>query len=214
MIIHKSLNQVAFENTYYLENDDHLLVVDPGSNWEDIYQKIQKINKPVAAILLTHTHYDHIMSLDKVRAEFGHPPVYVSKEEAAWLYQPLDNLSGLDRHQDLPDVICQPAEEIVQLDQAYHIEGFHFYALATPGHSEGSLSYVFPDDHLVLSGDALFRETIGRADLPTGDFDTLIRSIKEQLLTLPSHYQVYPGHGRATSIHHEKLFNPFLQGGA
>lgn len=67
MKIHKTVNPVAYENTYYLEGENHLIVVDPGSHWEAIRQTIEKINKPICAILLTHAHYDHIMSLDLVR---------------------------------------------------------------------------------------------------------------------------------------------------
>ena len=71
MKIHKTVNPVAYENTYYLEGEKHLIVVDPGSHWEAIRQTIEKINKPICAILLTHAHYDHIMSLDLVRETFG-----------------------------------------------------------------------------------------------------------------------------------------------
>uniref|UniRef100_UPI0012905C4B MBL fold metallo-hydrolase n=1 Tax=Streptococcus suis TaxID=1307 RepID=UPI0012905C4B len=88
MIIHKSVNPVAVQNTYYIENDSHLLVVDPGSDWGKIQAIIEKIGKPIAAILLTHTHYDHIMSLDILRETYDFPPVYVAESEASWLYTP------------------------------------------------------------------------------------------------------------------------------
>ena len=107
MKIHKTVNPVAYENTYYLEGEQHLIVVDPGSHWEAIRKTIETINKPVCAILLTHTHYDHIMSLDLVRDTYGNPPVYVAESEASWLYTPVDNLSGLPRHDDMADVICK-----------------------------------------------------------------------------------------------------------
>ncbi|MBF0818510.1 MBL fold metallo-hydrolase [Streptococcus acidominimus] len=210
MKLHKTINPVAYENTYYLENDSHLIVVDPGSDWASIRQMIEKLKKPIAAILLTHTHYDHIMSLDLVRDHFGVPPVYVAASEAHWLHTPEMNLSGLARHDDMDNVICRPAEKTFQYDTAYHIEGFHFSVVETPGHSIGGVSFIFPEQELVITGDALFREAIGRTDLPTSNFDDLIRGIKSKLLTLPSHYQVYPGHGQATTIAHEKVFNPFL----
>ncbi|CNU32488.1 metallo-beta-lactamase superfamily protein [Streptococcus pneumoniae] len=85
MKIYKTVNPVAYENTYYLEGEKHLIVVDPGSHWEAIRQTIEKINKPICAILLTHAHYDHIMSLDLVRETFGNPPVYIAESEASWL---------------------------------------------------------------------------------------------------------------------------------
>lgn len=162
------------------------------------------------AVLLTHTHYDHIMSLEKVREHYAAPPVYVAESESSWLYTPTDNLSGLARHADLDDIICRPAEEFFSYETDYNLGGFHFYVLATPGHSIGGVSLVFPDDRLVLTGDALFRESIGRTDLPTGNMEQLLTSIREKLLVLPKDYAVYPGHGHDTTISHEKIFNPFL----
>ena len=184
-------------------------MVDPGSHWEVIRKTIEKINKSVCAILLTHTHYDHIMSLDMVRETFGNPPVYVAESEASWLYTPVDNLSGLPRHDDMADVVAKPAEHTFTFHEEYQLEEFRFTVLPTPGHSIGGVSLVFPDAHLVLTGDALFRETIGRTDLPTGSTEQLLHSIQTQLFTLPN-YDVYPGHGPATTIAHEKTFNPFF----
>ena len=211
MKLHRTTNAIAAENTYYLENEKHLILVDPGSDWPVVEATIRKLDKPIAAILLTHTHYDHIMSLEKVRENFDQPPVYVAEKEASWLYSPLDNLSGQARHDDLPDVVCQPAEHFFQYEEEYNLAGFQFKVVETPGHSWGGVSFVFPKDELVITGDALFRETIGRTDLPTGHFDQLIIGIKEKLLTLPGHYKVYPGHGFDTTINHEKVFNPFLR---
>ncbi len=208
MKVHRSFNHVAGENTYYLENEEHLLIVDPGSDWPTIQTTIEKIGKPISAILLTHTHYDHILSLDLVREHFGQPPVYVAESEREWLQDP--TLNGLARHDELENQLFQPADHVFQYQEPYDLDGFHFSVLSTPGHSIGGVSFVFPESELVLTGDALFREAIGRTDLPTGDFDTLIASIKEQLLTLPSHYTAYPGHGHETTIAHEKVFNPFL----
>ena len=210
MKILRTLNDAAYENTYYLVNEEAVLLVDPGSNGDDILAQLTAINKPLAAILLTHTHYDHIMSLDLVRQHFNHPPVYVSEKEAAWLGSPIDNLSGLDRHSDMEDVIAAPADFFFENNTDYHIAGFHFKVVPTPGHSWGSVSFIFTDDEIVLSGDALFRESIGRTDLPTGNFDELINSIKENLFTLPNHFSVFPGHGFDTTIGHEKTFNPFF----
>ena len=209
MKIHKTVNPVAYENTYYLEGENHLIVVDPGSHWEAIRQTIEKINKPICAILLTHAHYDHIMSLDLVRETFGNPPVYIAESEASWLYTPVDNLSGLPRHDDMADVVAKPAEHTFIFHEEYQLEEFRFTVLPTPGHSIGGVSIVFPNAHLVLTGDALFRETIGRTDLPTGSMEQLLHSIQTQLFTLPN-YDVYPGHGPATTIAHEKTFNPFF----
>lgn len=210
MEIIKILNQIARENTYLLVNEKAILLIDPGSNGREILAKLDELEKPVAAILLTHTHYDHIMSLDLVRQHCGHPPVYVSDKEASWLYTPVDNLSGLPRHDDLVDVIMEPAEQTFQYNEIYDIADFQFEVRQTPGHSCGGVSFVFAEEECVITGDALFKEAIGRTDLPTGNFDTLISSIRQELFTLPGHFIVYPGHGMATSIGHEKTFNPFF----
>ena len=209
MKILRTLNDAARENTYYLVNEEAVLLIDPGSNGDDILAQLKEINKPIAAILLTHTHYDHIMSLDLVRETFGNPPVYVAESEASWLYTPVDNLSGLPRHDDMANVVAKPAEHTFVFHEEYQLEEFRFTVLPTPGHSIGGVSIVFPDAHLVLTGDALFRETIGRTDLPTGSTEQLLHSIQTQLFTLPN-YDVYPGHGPATTIAHEKTFNPFF----
>ncbi|MGG6797374.1 UNVERIFIED_CONTAM: MBL fold metallo-hydrolase [Streptococcus canis] len=203
-------NPVAGENTYLLETEKASLLVDPGSNGKRIIDQIKKLNKPLAAILLTHTHYDHIMSLEEVRQAFDRPPVYVAQEEESWLYTPEMNLSGLIRHADLPDIICQPAEEIFQYQTDYNIADCQFTVVPTPGHSAGGVSFIFPKEDVVFTGDALFRESIGRTDLPTGNYEQLIHSIKTQLFSLPNHYQVYPGHGPSTTISHEKNGNPFF----
>lgn len=203
-------NEIASENTYILENQNSLIIIDPGSNGQDIISRIESIDKPIAAILLTHTHYDHIISLDFVREQFDWPPVYVSPKEASWLFTPKNNLSGLIRHADIPDVITRPAEQLFISDKSYHIDDFNFTVVETPGHSVGGVSFIFDDEELVVTGDALFYESVGRSDLPTGDFDQLVMSINEKLLTLPNHFQVFPGHGKPTTIGHEKNFNPFL----
>ena len=160
MKIYRTVNPVAYENTYYLENGHSLILVDPGSDWATIQKQIDRIGKPIVAILLTHTHYDHIMSLEKVRQTYHFPPVYVHSAEASWLSSPVDNLSGLDRHADLEDVVCKEADFLYDIRSDYQIADFHFYVLETPGHSAGGVSIVFPEDHLVLSGDALFAKPL------------------------------------------------------
>lgn len=194
------------ENCYLIYNDEYLLIVDPGSDEQNIRTFIQKTNKKVLAILLTHTHYDHIGAVESLRKEYQ-VPVYVSPLEQAWLSDPQLNLSGLGRHDDMPDVIVRPAEvEFTYSD--YEIGGMRFSVMPTPGHSIGSVSFLFDD--FVISGDALFKGSIGRTDLPTGNMDQLLFSIETYLFTLPDELPVYPGHGDATTIGHEKKTNPFF----
>ena len=207
MKIRRILNPVAQENTYILENDTACLVIDPGSDTSAILAELKAIDKPVAAILLTHTHYDHIMSVEAVRQAYN-PPVYVTEAEKDWLMSPIDNLAGLPRHDDMEDVIVNPAEHYFDFTEDYNIKNFQFKVVPTPGHSIGGVSFIFDREETVFSGDALFKETIGRWDLPTGNHEQLLTSIQEQLFTLPNHYRVFPGHGWDTTIGHEKVFNP------
>lgn len=208
MKILKHTNQVALENTYFLINEKAILVIDPGSDSQVLINILKQFQLPVAAILLTHAHFDHIMSIDVIRQHFNHPPVYVSPLEADWLGSPNDN--GSARHPELGDVIISPADTLFEDYKTYNISGFTFKLVPTPGHSHGSVSFVFEKDYVVFVGDAIFKSSLGRTDLPTGDFDTLIHSVKTQILTLPKYFDVYPGHGDKTSISHEKTFNPFL----
>ena len=150
------------------------------------------------------------MSVDAVR-DLTKAPVYVSELEADWLYTPTLNLSGLPRHDhDLPNIVVKAAEHTFEINQPYQISGFSFTVLATPGHSQGGVSFVFEDEQVVFTGDALFSGTIGRTDLNTGDLATLKQSIITQLFTLPSHFHVFPGHGPQTTIDIEKHTNPFF----
>ncbi|MBF0805841.1 MULTISPECIES: MBL fold metallo-hydrolase [unclassified Streptococcus] len=210
MPIHQSFNALAGENTYYLESQTSVILVDPGSDLQQILMQLQRINKPLIAIFLTHTHYDHIFSLEEIRNRYQNPPVYVSPLEADWLQEPIKNLSGLERHQDLPTIICQPAEVTFETDKELVLQDFSFRVLATPGHSIGGISLVWDEEEAVLTGDCLFKETIGRWDLPTGNQEQLLNSIRQQLFPLPDHYLVFPGHGPSTSIGHEKNHNPFF----
>ena len=143
MKIRRILNPVAQENTYILENDTACLVIDPGSDTSAILAELKASDKPVAAILLTHTHYDHIMSVEAVRQAYNHPPVYVAEAEKDWLLNPIDNLSGLPRHDDMEDVIVNPAEYYFDFTQDYNIEDFQFKVVPTPGHSIGGVSFIF-----------------------------------------------------------------------
>lgn len=211
MKLKRILNPVAQENTYLLESNQACLLIDPGSDTAAILEDIDQSQKPLAAILLTHTHYDHIMSVQAVREHCGWPPLYVAEAEKDWLTDPIANLSGLPRHDDLPDVIVAPAEHYFNFHQPYSIADFLFTVVPTPGHSIGGVSLIFDHEQTVFSGDALFRGTIGRWDLPTGDHEQLLTSIRQELFTLPNHYKVYPGHGWDTSIGHEKVFNPHFQ---
>lgn len=192
------------ENCYLVWNEKELLIIDPGAEPEKIKYAVIKTNAIPTAILLTHTHYDHIGAVDNLREHYK-VPVYVSPLEKDWLQNPVLNLSS--RHPELGGLIVKPAEYEF-LNNEYTIGSFSFKVLKTPGHSIGSVSFLFPN--FVISGDALFKGSIGRTDLHTGSLPQLLESIETQLFTLPDTYKVYPGHGNATTIGEEKSSNPFF----
>jgi len=206
--LRKTQNQAAMENTYYIYNDENLLIVDPGSDLSTILGMIETIGKTPKAILLTHTHFDHIMSVDELRNRYDNLPVYVSPKEADWLGVPNKNLSAMVSPDEKDAVVIKPADFLFTANETLEIGGMSFKVVETPGHSIGGVSFIFDD--FVLSGDALFKESIGRWDLPTGSQEQLISSIKKELLVLPNDLKVYPGHGPVTTIGAEKMYNSFV----
>lgn len=194
------------ENCYLVYNDEALLIIDPGEDAAKIKTQIEKTQQQPVAILLTHTHYDHIGAVEELR-QFYQIPVYVSPLEQSWLGDPILNLSGLGRHDDIANIIVSPAEYEFEM-KPYRLGNMTFQVVPTPGHSIGSVSFIFDD--FVVSGDALFKGSIGRTDLYTGNLEQLLHSIQTQLFVLPDEFAVYPGHGDATTIEHEKRTNPFF----
>ena len=194
------------ENCYLVYNDEALLIIDPGEDAAKIKTQIEKTQQQPVAILLTHTHYDHIGAVEELR-QFYQIPVYVSPLEQSWLGDPILNLSGLGRHDDIANIIVSPAEYEFEM-KPYRLGNMTFRVVPTPGHSIGSVSFIFDD--FVVSGDALFKGRIGRTELYTGNLEQLLHSIQTQLFVLPDEFAVYPGHGDATTIEHEKRTNPFF----
>lgn len=198
----------AEENCYFIYNKTHLLIIDPGNDFDYIKEVIATLDRQPVAILLTHTHYDHIGAVEETR-HFYDIPVYVSPLEQSWLGDPMANLSGALRHSDMADIVVGPAEFEFE-EKSYTLGGMTFEVRNTPGHSHGSVSFVFHDDRFVVTGDALFKGSIGRSDLPTGNMAQLMNSIQQQLFTLPADYAAYPGHREPTTIGFEMATNPFF----
>lgn len=193
-------------NCYFLydEKTKRGIIVDPGDDAEKLISYIEKKGLQIEAILLTHGHFDHIMAVPELKKRFG-VPVYASEREKEVLNDPMVNLSlQMDRRG-----IRIEADTYLKDGDTLMLLGEEVRCILTPGHTVGGMCYYFPQSCLLFSGDTLFQESVGRTDFPGGSMKELIRSIREKLFVLASATRVYPGHGLATSIETEKMYNPF-----
>ncbi|MBD0383702.1 MBL fold metallo-hydrolase [Paenibacillus sedimenti] len=193
-------------NAYLLSDPDTKkgIIIDPGMNPQPLIKKIADLH--IEAILLTHAHFDHIGGVDQIRKLKG-CPVYIHDLEADWLTNPKKN--GSARWPELGAAIeTEPAEYALDEGQALEFLGIRLQVFHTPGHSPGSVSFLY-DNHL-FSGDVLFKLSVGRTDLPGGDSNALLDSIQEKLFVLDDDVIVYPGHGAKTTIGFERDNNPYV----
>ena len=189
------------------EKSHEAIVIDPGDELSKIIEVLDKHQLKVKAIIVTHGHIDHVAGAAKLRA-LTSAPVYMNENDNA-LLGALDVQAGwLGIETPERPEIDTPANDGVSLK----LGNSDFNIMTTPGHTQGSLSVWIPQENKLIAGDTLFRETVGRTDLPGGDSRKLLNSIKTQLMPLPDSTIVIPGHGMPTTIGHEKEFNPFLQG--
>lgn len=183
------------------------IVIDPGDEIEKITAELERHQLKVRAIVITHAHIDHVAGAHKLRALTG-APVYMNKRDTE-LLNALDVQArwlGVEIPPQVEIDVAADAGTVLQLGAA------DFHVLSTPGHTQGSLSLWIPQENRLIAGDTLFRDSIGRTDLPGGDSQQILASIKTQLLTLPEDATVIPGHGANTTIGREKERNPFLRG--
>lgn len=198
---------IVSTNTYFIENDTELILIDPSSESKKILNRIQQSQKQLKAILLTHAHFDHIAALDDVLKQYD-VPVYMHPEEFDFLSEPEKNGSVQFQAYGLP-IITSHANPTAIEEGHHQIGQFQFDALHTPGHSPGSLTYVF--DEFAVVGDTLFNNGIGRTDLYRGDYETLVDSIQDKIFNLDETLPLYPGHGPFTTVENEYM-NPYLHG--
>jgi glyoxylase-like metal-dependent hydrolase (beta-lactamase superfamily II) len=182
------------------------IVIDPGDDIDDIVAILRRHKLTVRIIVITHAHIDHIGGAHKLRALTA-APVYMHPEDAelakhldmqaAWLGMATPENPGIDTAAKEGDIL-----------RAGNIET---HVLHTPGHTQGSISLYLPLENKLIAGDTLFKGSVGRTDLPGGNFEMISKSIRGKLYTLPDTTIVYPGHGGITSIAAEKRSNPFVQ---
>ncbi|QCR32850.1 MBL fold metallo-hydrolase [Lysinibacillus sp. SGAir0095] len=199
-------------NCYIVSNKQKdCILFDPGEESSKIIKVLRSNQLKPIAIFLTHAHFDHIGAVDELRELFN-VPLYIHEKEVAWLGDPMKNGSG--KYAELPDYIVKRPEEehIIRKEQSFDILNVSFKAVFTPGHSPGSISYIFEEDGFAIVGDTLFQGSVGRTDLIGGSHEVLLKSIHEKLLVLPEDTIIYPGHGSYTTPTQEMDTNPFLNG--
>lgn len=176
------------------------VVIDPGDEADRIAAQCRDAGVDVGAILLTHGHVDHITGVGPL-ADALRVPVVLHSDEVPLYRSPQNTVPPwLPACESLPGTVAAIPEGLPWPIQILHC----------PGHSPGGVCYYIEDEKTLFSGDTLFNGSVGRADLPGGDFGQLLQSIKTQLLPLPGDSTVYPGHGPRTTIAHERRSNPYL----
>jgi hydroxyacylglutathione hydrolase len=188
------------------EGTHEAIVIDPGDDIGKITEILDQHGLKVKAIVVTHAHIDHVAGAHKLRALTG-APVYLNENDR-------ELLDALDVQATWLGVQPPPRTEVdvaASDGTVLRLGETEFQVMHTPGHTQGSLCLWIPAEHKLIAGDTLFRDSIGRTDLPGGNTRQIFSSIKTRLLDLPENTVVIPGHGPSTSIGREKEHNPFLQ---
>ena len=211
MEIHQFTVGPFAENTYLLSKEGSALLIDPGFANEEEFSKMTALldnnDLELHSVILTHAHVDHVLGLERVLKTFDIPVYLCNKDYYLWENFPSQatmfgfQANGFDF-----------APSILPIKEDWQIGPFQFDVRYTPGHAPDHVSLYSKNDEVLIVGDALFREGIGRTDLYKGDMNTLKASIQNKLYVLPEDTAVYPGHGPQTTIGHEKQANPFVKG--
>jgi hydroxyacylglutathione hydrolase len=194
------------ENSYLLAHGEQAVMIDPGDDAGVLLQALKPYK--LAAILLTHAHFDHVGAVKALRDALG-VPVYLHPDANEQLAHASAIAAGYGLAIEQP-----PAADVALMAGKLEIIGLSLLALDTPGHAPGHLAFYLAGQSglpgSLIAGDALFRNSIGRTDLPGGNHQLLLERIHSQLLTLPAETVVFPGHGAETSIGNEAMYNPYL----
>lgn len=193
------------ENTYliYEEGGKEAIVVDPGEKCPELAEKLKELDFQDILLFITHGHGDHIGGVNFIRRHFPKAKVAVSKEDSPMLKDSHLNLSDFMGE----EISVKEADIIIKEGDRFKVGSQEGVCAHIPGHTRGGMVLIF--DNAVFAGDSLFRDNVGRSDLPGGNHKDLVNGIKTKILTL-SDRVVFPGHGEETSVEYEKKCNPYL----
>lgn len=185
-------------NCFILMDEDtsEAAVIDPGGDCDDLIKAVNEIGAKVKYILLTHGHIDHTGAVIEMQKEYN-VPVYINEEDYR-IMEKGDYIFGN----------IGKTDDFLKDGSVFNIGNIEIKSIHTPGHTPGGICFLAGD--VVFTGDTLFAGSIGRTDLAGGDFDTIIKSIKDKLMILEDDVTVFPGHGAQSSIGRERVNNPFL----
>ncbi|EEC57816.1 metallo-beta-lactamase domain protein [[Bacteroides] pectinophilus ATCC 43243] len=192
-------------NSYLLINNTtkEAIIVDPGAEAGRIEKSVKDNEVTPAAILLTHGHFDHILAANELRELYG-IPVCAGREEEQLLASSMLNLST-----DYGCTCTVKPDRLFEDGEHVMLAGFDIEVIATPGHTGGCVCYYFEQESVLISGDTLFHNAVGRTDLATGSSKAIIQSVHRLIKQLPADTKVYPGHGAPTDIGWEEENNPY-----
>lgn len=199
------------ENTYLISANDQCIIIDPGcyntEEWDTLIQFMESHNLEPVMLLNTHFHIDHVMGNKRIFDHFGLTPIgHEADLPTLDMAAKSAELYGLN-YSESP----QP-EAFLEHGEVFTFGGEDFEVRWVPGHAPGHVVFVNHENKYVINGDVLFYGSIGRTDLPGGNHDQLLESIKREMYSLPDDYKVYTGHGPETTIGFEKDHNPFVRG--
>lgn len=199
------------ENTYIVYDETkECIIIDPGcSNAQEeqvLTDFIEKKGLKPVRLLLTHCHLDHIFGNHFIHQTYGLAPEFHQADLPVF-----ESFLEVCKHYGIPNAKpSPPPKQFIQTNAMLTFGASKMKAILAPGHSPGSLCFYFEEEGFMIAGDVLFRQSIGRTDLPGGDYDTLIQSIQTELMPLPDEVIVFSGHGPQTTIGYERRNNPFL----
>jgi len=197
-------------NAYLLmapDREDAVLIDAPPTAWEAIAPQLAKSKRKLAAVLLTHGHWDHMADAAACRA--GGAAIYAHQADLEWIKNPMMQADFM-----IPDLEIVPAkvDHFLTHGQMLEVAGIKFEVRHVPGHAPGNVLFYSAEMKAAYVGDVIFAGSVGRADLPGGDWDVLENSIRTQVYTLPGDTVIFPGHGPKTTVAKERASNPYVKG--